>query len=340
MRTKPLVNYRERDTLRILQEVFAGTPYEAYTKVGLNEVLEPSPGEELSYDDRRFYMTSRFDYVVCRGDLLQPVFGLEFDGPQHSSDVQQERDIRKNRLCAGASLPLLRVGPVELHPHERVSLLEFMLRRFVAWPMEEKRHLKEINERLRYASAGEREELFEDGVLDPSIDPGFLFDMEHPFPGIADVQERLARRFDLGDIYKADGVMNRGERAYWVWSWDRGAIGGYDAVATCDFAVFEPDGSGRFGWSAESGVAGAARVFLSDRVEFTMHYLLPIVHDFNPFEDTWFAYHARTGRPPYAFGDLPGVVIPEITKTFARYLGLREVEKWARRAPRGVPSDS
>jgi hypothetical protein len=332
MRTKPLVNMRERQALRILQKVFSGTPHEAYTKVGMTEVMEPSPGEELSYEDRNYYMTSRFDYVACRGDLLKPVFALEFDGPRHESSVQQERDIRKNRLCAAASLPLLRVGPVELHPHERVSLLEFMLRRFVAWPTEEQRHLAEINERLKDSSPAEREELFEDGVLDPSIDPTFLFDIEHPFPGIAEVRQRLSRRFRLQDVYGVDRILDRGERAYWAWAWDRGAVGGYKAVSRCDFAVFEHDGTGQFGWHHESGLSGAARVFMSARLEFSMHHLLPIVHDFDPYTDTWLDYHARTGKAPYAFGELPGVFIPSITTTFALYLGLRRVEKWSRRS--------
>jgi hypothetical protein len=37
-----------------------------------------------------------------------------FDGPSHQTQLQSERDIRKNRLTAAAKLPLLRVGYAEL----------------------------------------------------------------------------------------------------------------------------------------------------------------------------------------------------------------------------------
>jgi Protein of unknown function (DUF2726) len=39
----------------------------------------------------------------------QPLFVVEFDGPQHQAGVQARRDRFKDQICTHASLPLLRI---------------------------------------------------------------------------------------------------------------------------------------------------------------------------------------------------------------------------------------
>ena len=51
---------------------------------------------------------AHFDFVVYNEDFL-PEFAVEFDGPTHQDQRQQERDKKKNHLCHLFSLPLLRI---------------------------------------------------------------------------------------------------------------------------------------------------------------------------------------------------------------------------------------
>jgi len=94
--------------------------------------LEPESGEVLSAADQNSLLTSHFDFVVGDRRTQRPVFAVEFDGPLHEVGPQRTRDIRKNRLCAAAAFPLLRIGYAALERYEQLTVLEFMLQRFVA----------------------------------------------------------------------------------------------------------------------------------------------------------------------------------------------------------------
>src|SRR5215470_6727338 len=136
MRIKPLVGGMERKTLDVLDRVLRGTAFRVCPKMRLADVLEPESGDVLLPGEQRFRLMSHFDFVVGDRRTQQPVFAVEFDGPLHGFPPQEFRDIRKNRLCAAAEFPLLRIGCATLERYEQLSVLEFMLQRFVAWQRE------------------------------------------------------------------------------------------------------------------------------------------------------------------------------------------------------------
>lgn len=189
MKNKLLTRWRERETLEIMDRALTGTPFRVFSKIRLIDVIGPDPDEGLSRDDRNFLMTAHLDFAVYdrRGNLA-PLFGVEFDGPHHDVEPQLTRDIRKNRLCAEAKLPLLRIREPYLVKHEQNTLLDFIVRRFVAWDSEEPSLRRNIQDRASSMTEAQRELLLADGH--PFFDRTFRFNLSHRFPGI----DRVARR--------------------------------------------------------------------------------------------------------------------------------------------------
>lgn len=74
--TKPLVGSSERRALEILERSLAGSDYRAFSKVRMNDVVAPSPGEELAFPDRNFLMTAHFDFVVYKREALTSVAAI------------------------------------------------------------------------------------------------------------------------------------------------------------------------------------------------------------------------------------------------------------------------
>src|SRR5215831_13646141 len=210
MKIRPLFGGKERETLDVLDRVLRGTAFRAFGQVRLAEVLEPESGDDVR--DQTFLRMSHFDFVVCdRRRMLLPVFAVEFDGPFHELPQQERRDIRKNRLCATAGLPLLRIGDATLERYKQLSVLEFMLQRFVVWQREHGAIQEWIDDSLPRLSAEEIERMVEEVRLrrddDPilsflegdaltnSADPSFWFNLQHKFPGLQVVARRLLAKF-------------------------------------------------------------------------------------------------------------------------------------------------
>ena len=163
MKSKRLTRWNERETLTILDRTLANSPFRVFSKLRLIDVIGPEPNERLSAEDRNFLMTAHLDFVVYdRSGYLAPVFAVEFDGPHHDTEPQITRDIRKNRLCAEAKLPLLRIREPVLEKHEQTTLLQFMIERFVTWNNEKRILDREIQERVSSMSKAEFEALTEE----------------------------------------------------------------------------------------------------------------------------------------------------------------------------------
>src|SRR5262249_36754959 len=208
----PLFGGMERETLDVLDRVLRGTAFRVFGQVRLADVLEPESGDELLPGDQRFLLMSHFDFVVVDRRTQLPVFAVEFDGPLHELSPQELRDIRKNRLCAAVDFPLLRIGYATLERYEQLSVLEFMLQRFVAWQREHvaiKEWIDDSLSRLSAEEIGRRVEVrlrrggdsvlffLRGGALANSADPSFWFNLQHKFPGLQVVARRLLDKFGI-----------------------------------------------------------------------------------------------------------------------------------------------
>jgi hypothetical protein len=151
MRTKKLLNTSAYNTSRILEQALRDTGFRAYPELPLNLVLELDRST-LSRPERNTLNAASFDFVVYNEGSF-PEFAVEFDGPDHRAYEKTIRaDIRKNRLCCAAGLPLLRINDDFLTEYEKSSLLEFVVRRFVKWRNDQ----DQITERGRDSQISDR----------------------------------------------------------------------------------------------------------------------------------------------------------------------------------------
>ena len=177
----------------VLNRALAKRGYKVWMNMRLSEVLERAPSE-LDDVERDVFRKMHFDFVLTKG--FSPQFVAEFDGPHHQQDSTSDRlDAVKNKFCKDAGLPMLRISSQELEVHEGVSVLSWILERWIAWQKEEPVILQEIEEELEARGPDDPviREMMESGFLDPEFDPTFIFDLRHPYPAILTVVHRLHR---------------------------------------------------------------------------------------------------------------------------------------------------
>ena len=176
-----MTNTSERLAKRILGGTLAGSGWAFAMKIRLQDVLVL---DGLHGDDYLLYTTGHFDFVVCRSSDGIPVFAIEIDGLSHEDPKQIKRDIIKNRLCATAGLPLIRLGIDALDESQEISILEWLVERFVTW------------QEQSAAYKGD------------SISP-FVHNVALPFPGNLVVAERLFNRFGIATRWRDFEVIQR-----------------------------------------------------------------------------------------------------------------------------------
>ena len=253
---------------------------------------------------------------------LCPRFGVHYTHHEHIS--QKSRDTNKNRLCSLAQFPLLRVGATHLYEHDRITLLEYMLRRYAQWPTGYRRLLGEIGEYVSTLTEDQINLLTEGGVADPSIDPNVLFDLDHPFPGISRVSNRLYEQFGIvTDIHNISvtGPLHCHTLTAEMQFNPR-------CVCTCAYVLHRPRGTRHLHFEQHAFDVGDGEKLYQGRVTFGMQWGLPTAEDWQPNEAP-FDYFRRTHTLPFWVSDPPGIHIPDIVESFAKYLALRRIEAWA-----------
>lgn len=102
-----LLNRSEEVVFRELQSIAVDNDLKVFSKTRLSDVIEKG-GTSLSQREFDYYTRSHFDFIVT-DDSYRPVMVVEYDGPLHSDEKQQERDRIKNDLCKRAELGILRI---------------------------------------------------------------------------------------------------------------------------------------------------------------------------------------------------------------------------------------
>lgn len=323
MRKLRLLNTSEYLTEQVLLKALEGTGYRVHAPLPLHRVVQREPGEIIPQRDKKYLQTSELDFVVYNPESY-PEFAVEFDGPIHQEAEQRRKDVRKNRICEMAGLPLVRITDIHLEEYEKCSLLEYMIRRFVAWKAEEDEVLAEINEYLATLSEEEFRRLTQDGFLDPTIDPSVIFDLRHPFPGTAELAERLYAQYGiLSDHLESEAWTSeaRQDRRLEFATLGGGFTSqGSDHIQRGNYELVEITPKAQEPPSVE-------RVH-SVHVEFRIQWTVPVVEDFD-WRETPFEYYRKTGRTPIAFQDIPGISMPELAENFCEFLALKKLCDWA-----------
>lgn len=201
MELKAFENESEKRTRRVLEIETKDTLYRVNAKTRLEEVFSIGAGD--SGDERRFIRDAHFDYTLHRESSPEVIWAFEFDGPHHVSDPEAIRcDILKNRVCAKANLPLLRVEDdlIEASAMDRISLLGWLVRR---WMVSEKVIPRMVSDRDRSISIMTEREWAEVGIsqgvftLPPELDVEFLFNLANPYPPLPDTAVRLLKTYGI-----------------------------------------------------------------------------------------------------------------------------------------------
>jgi hypothetical protein len=317
MHTKRILSFLEPRVYTVLQRQLVKEGYRILPKVRLSDAINKDTNDHLSDRDFGYYTRAHFDFLVTKD--LDPVFAVEFDGVGHFQDDRAiENDVIKNRLCKEASLPLLRITSSELREHDQVTLLDYMLMRYVSWQKEYPSIMKEIRE-----FAAEIGPDYESDNLAVDLDPSFRFDLKHPFPARDTIVKRLWRNHNIA------WSMVRPERhstaAYIcdVTFGDRGPSENEQFYKCATRAlVWEPDRPERILFS--ENVSVTFRSWLPLRTHVPAPGMFPLLRGaeeiINQFkirvESMWFP-------------QLPGINPWDIAENYAEYLGFRAVERWA-----------
>jgi Protein of unknown function (DUF2726) len=123
----PLPNKYEEITYEKLKVLSDEYDAHVFPKVRIADVL-PIQSSGIGNDLFRFALQAHFDFIICDSDYI-PLFAVEFDGKIHTqSDVQKNRDEKKNMFCDFFSLSLLRVKAKYLNKIYRdIDLLTYFV---------------------------------------------------------------------------------------------------------------------------------------------------------------------------------------------------------------------
>lgn len=329
MKRKKILYFREPDVATILHRRLAPQGYAVWPKIGLEDVLLREPSDRLSDREIQYLKYATFDFVVAHKE--EAVFVVEFDGIDHLNDPKViARDTIKNRFCKMAAVPLLRIMSSEIQEDDKITVLDYMLMRYVAWKNEYPEIIREIEEYA--ATVGPH---YDSGDPPLGFDPSFRFNLMHPFPAREIVLERLWRDHRIAwSMVKPD---RHGAAQYLC----DVAYGGCGPAKNEQFhkcsrraLVWRNDAEHAPVFSHEVAVSlrswlptrvevpspDAIRDFLSDtdgrnRVQGVEE----IVDRFNiRVESMWFP-------------ELPGISALDIAETYSEYLGFRAIESWAKK---------
>ncbi|EDY62616.1 DUF2726 domain-containing protein [Streptomyces pristinaespiralis] len=318
-------NQSEKRTRRILEiATQESSMYWVNAKTRLEEVLSPSKNDSPA--ERRFLRDAHFDYTLHKESSDKVVWAFEFDGPGHSSDPDAiRRDRLKNRICAKANLPLLRIEDDLLQATDGVSLLEWLIRRWMSY---ERILPRMAQDRDRTAAAMSDEDWDELKIsqdvfiLPPELDTEHLFSLRNPYPPLPKISVRLLKTFGIREPLSLE--LNPDWREFediettWHLSTNGGPLPdlnnhGLYSRSYCEVALR------RVGEEWPSPPVFAA----------TGEYMARVSYPTFPNQRTPFERNSATDEFEAPCGPPYGGSLWAAGAEIAWYRGMREVEKWA-----------
>jgi len=310
------MNAGEQKAFTILDKALAGSLYRVFAQMRVKDAVDIDENHELPLLPRaqqNIFRYGHFDFVCVEASTLLPRFVIEFDGPYHELEAQKRRDAAKNSLCRRLHLPLLRLG-IEfdyLRVHDRVSVLEFVATRFVAW----EGRAPELWDEFRKQA----EEIGSEVLSDPAYDPTVVFHLDSPFPGTTQVARSLFEKHRIiADGYLPSILEDEVERL----------VRGEPLVLICHPLLIQEN----VGDYIEHAVEMVVRRVKS--CEYTQQS-----HWSSPYTDIVFrvkqrvrmrsVYPTEEGDGARLLAGLPGASIDEVVELIAEYFALRRIGIWA-----------
>jgi hypothetical protein len=323
MHKRRVLVFRESAVHTILLRQLATKGCRVFPKVRLDDAI--AKDGYLEPREFQYFRSAHFDFLVLDQHYM-PVFAVEFDGAGHQEPYAIERDVIKNRICNRANLPLLRVTGAEISEADQLTVLDYMLMRYIAWQEEGCESAQEIEE---FAACLPSDADPDDYAVD--LDPTVHFDLRHPFPGTTLVRERLWKHH--GIAWALGGHrQNHTARLLCDVGCPKTLVNTRDEqFTTCELTatLWEPAGT-------------AKAPILTERVSVSIRAWLPLQVAV-PDAPVFFASGVLDldAQSVKLLGDrvnamwfphLPGVSPWDIAENYAEYLGFRAIERWAHTA--------
>jgi len=199
-----------------------------------------------------------------------------------------------------------------------------MVDRFVKWQQEYPRICQEIRAGLSHVNKEEFNHLTAEGILHPSVDPQFQFDIKHPFPLTPDLRHKLEEE------YKIFTSPNNGSNIWYMLDPISSDIPTKDGAHTSVYCIGLYQGGQNihsFEWSNSSLVTPNIKILYEDKIIFSMRWALPIDErfDFSIFPGEFFL---KYGVMPVYYPEIPGAFIPSICDAFCEYLAYKRLIGW------------
>jgi hypothetical protein len=324
---KDFENSSEARARRILGQALEGTPYWVNAHTRLEDVV--APDEDDDPGDIRFLRDAHFDLTIHKESHRKALWAFEFDGPTHQTAQQRRRDIRKNRICLSAGLPLLRIDDTHLSVNEKQAILDWHVKRWLAY---EKTMPGLLAERDREIAAMSEDEIRQAGMFlfgeRPDLDVELVFELENPYEPTLRRAERLQRRYGMWVTHLQQGESTAGVEYLIRFDW-MGAIKdfkfqGFHSRWICPVRVERFDGSLSDTRKEPETVFRGTGVWES-RIAY------PVSDRPEPTGSRVEEFLAGGG---WLEAGPPGGGAYAVGKVLAEYNALREVELWADRALR------
>jgi hypothetical protein len=325
VRLKDFENSSEARARRILGRALEGSPYWVNAHTRLEDVVEPEEGDDLA--DSRFLRNAHFDLTIHKESQRKVLWAFEFDGPTHQTPEQRRRDIRKNRICLSAGLPLLRIDDTHLSVNEKQAVLDWHVKRWLAY---EQTMPKLLEARDREIAAMSDDDIARAGMFlfgeRPHLDVELVFELENPYEPTLRLAERLRQRYGMYVSHLSQsGTMSDGEYLIlfdWMGAIQDLNVQGFHSRWICPVRVERSNGAimdTRSERVAEFQSTGA----WESRIAY------PVSNRPEPTGSRLEEFVAGGG---WLEAGPPGGGAHAVGKVLAEYNALREVEMWAQRA--------
>jgi very-short-patch-repair endonuclease len=120
-----LLNRSEEVVFRELQSICADNNLKVFSKPRLSDVISKG-ADFLTKTEFDYYTRSHCDFVVT-DPAYRPLMVIEYDGPSHIRESQQERDKIKDDLCSRAGLGMLRIHDKHVTQYRGMSVLRWIV---------------------------------------------------------------------------------------------------------------------------------------------------------------------------------------------------------------------
>ena len=325
MKIKRINNTSEIKTYNELTKAFCQTHYQIFPKLQIKDVIDSSVYKKLNKKEMNFFNESHFDFVVTDGNHT-PVFAVEFDGPHHFIyNDKIKRDIRKNKICYLAELPLLRVTDFEIEAIDNISILQYITYRFIKWEIEHTNIKEEINNELIEMSEHEIQNLTKNGFLDPSIDVEFRFDLQYPFPLRNQLISELKEKYSIS-VSPDKSIIN--PTWYHIVPVEEKSIKN-DYLKTFSYGIYKGHPKNNaLSWKNGMIQNKDIQKLIEEKITFGMRWGLIIDEEYD-IEEAPINFILRKGRYPIYFSDIPGGSVPSIIESVLEYECLSKIREWA-----------